>query len=85
VPPPGPPPLPPPPLELLRTSHILHLLLSIVTAGLWVFAWAFLAITNDNENRRRRKAHAAAVEAHRQAHWAWTMHVRDWEAQRYGH
>lgn len=33
-----------------KTSHILHLLLSIVTAGLWVIVWVIVAISNSMEN-----------------------------------
>lgn len=28
-----------------RANHILHLLLSIVTAGLWLIVWAFIVLT----------------------------------------
>lgn len=34
-----------------RTNHILHLILSIVTAGLWLFVWLAVAIIN-KEHRR---------------------------------
>ena len=29
-----------------RTSHLLHLVLSIFTGGLWVFIWALCTILN---------------------------------------
>ena len=35
-----------------RTMHILHLILSITTGGLWVIAWIIVAISNSNENRK---------------------------------
>jgi hypothetical protein len=34
-----------------RTNHLLHLLLSVLTAGLWVIMWALVAISNGSENR----------------------------------
>ena len=34
-----------------RTNHILHLILSIVTFGLWLIVWLIVALTN-KENRR---------------------------------
>lgn len=34
-----------------RTNHLLHLLLSVVTAGLWLIVWAILAMA---EGERRR-------------------------------
>ena len=35
-----------------KTSHILHLLLSIVTAGVWVIMWILVAISNASENSK---------------------------------
>lgn len=32
-----------------RTSHILHLLLSVVTAGLWLPVWVLVAVSNGME------------------------------------
>ena len=34
-----------------RTNHILHLLLSIVTAGLWLPIWIIVAIVNAFRNK----------------------------------
>ena len=36
--------------EKSQTNHILHLLLSVVTGGIWLLVW--LAITNKNQHRR---------------------------------
>ena len=46
--------------DLSRTgvNHILHLLLSIITGGVWVIVWVLVAITTPSEsgiNRRIRK------------------------------
>ena len=35
-----------------KTSHVLHLILSILTAGLWVFIWILCAVSNSIENAR---------------------------------
>lgn len=35
-----------------KTSHVLHLLLSIVTAGLWVVVWILVAVNNSIEGGR---------------------------------
>ena len=32
-----------------NTSHILHLILSIITAGLWVPAWILVALSNKSQ------------------------------------
>jgi hypothetical protein len=35
-----------------RINHVLHLILSIVTLGLWLFVWAILGIINANKQPR---------------------------------
>ena len=35
-----------------NTSHVLHLLLSVFTAGLWIIIWLIVAASNGSENRR---------------------------------
>lgn len=35
-----------------RTMHILHFLISLVTAGLWVFVWIIVALSNHLENKK---------------------------------
>lgn len=35
-----------------KTSHVLHLLLSIVTAGIWVLIWILVAVSNNSENNK---------------------------------
>ena len=32
--------------ERYKTNHILHLLLSVLTGGLWLLVWALIAIRN---------------------------------------
>jgi hypothetical protein len=34
-----------------RPNHILHLILSILTAGLWLIVWAIVAITGGEKRR----------------------------------
>lgn len=34
------------------TSHVLHLILSIVTVGFWVPVWVIVALSNSIENAR---------------------------------
>ena len=38
-----------------RTSHVLHLLLSLVSIGLWIPVWALVSLSNGIERRRIRK------------------------------
>jgi len=35
-----------------RTNHILHLLLSVVTGGVWLIVWFFVADSNRRHNRQ---------------------------------
>ncbi len=34
------------------TNHVLHLLLSIFTAGFWVIVWILVAVSNSSENAK---------------------------------
>jgi len=35
-----------------KTSHLLHLLLSILTAGIWIIVWLIVALSNSMENSK---------------------------------
>ncbi|GAB5449932.1 MAG: hypothetical protein Hals2KO_02600 [Halioglobus sp.] len=35
-----------------KTSHVLHLILSLLTAGIWVIVWVLVAANNGTENAR---------------------------------
>jgi hypothetical protein len=35
-----------------RTAHVLHLLLSVLSAGLWLLIWFFVAISHRNERNK---------------------------------
>ena len=39
-------------LERLRTGHVLHLLLSIITFGVWTPIWIIIALNNAIERGR---------------------------------
>lgn len=41
-------------LEMRRkkTSHIFHLIFSILTGGLWIVIWILCALSNSLENRK---------------------------------
>jgi len=34
-----------------KTNHVLHLLLSIITAGIWIIFWILVAASNGSENK----------------------------------
>lgn len=35
-----------------KTSHILHLILSVLTGGVWLVVWLLIGISNNNHNSR---------------------------------
>lgn len=35
-----------------KTSHVFHLLMSIITVGAWVIVWVLVAVNNGIENAR---------------------------------
>ena len=35
-----------------KTSHVLHLLLSVITGGLWLVIWALCSIANASQNSK---------------------------------
>jgi len=39
-----------------KTSHVLHLLVSLITMGLWIPIWLLVAISNNLENSRIDRA-----------------------------
>jgi len=42
-------------LEKYKTDHILHLLVSVLTIGLWLPAWLAIAIINAHERMKSYK------------------------------
>jgi len=42
-------------LEKYKTNHLFHLVLSVVTAGIWVPAWLVFTISNANERHKAEK------------------------------
>lgn len=39
-------------LARLRTSHVLHLLLSVITVGFWIPVWVIVAMSNAIERSK---------------------------------
>lgn len=42
-------------IQKYRTSHLLHLVLSIITAGFWVPVWLLVTISNANERQKAER------------------------------
>lgn len=41
-----------PHLQYKKTSHFLHLILTLLTGGFWIIIWAIIWATNSNHNSR---------------------------------
>ena len=39
-------------LEKAKTSHVLHLLLSIVTGGIWLIVWVVIGASNGSKRKK---------------------------------
>ncbi|HEF4758053.1 TPA: hypothetical protein SAN82_000437 [Pseudomonas putida] len=48
------------------TNHILHLLMCVVTCGLWVFVWGMTMRSNDWHNRKIDKQIKQILQSNRQ-------------------
>ena len=59
--------------DIRKTPNVLHLLLSIVTAGAWVLVWIGHAIANGIANGAERRSYERAMERYRQETLAWQL------------
>lgn len=39
-------------MKFHKTSHLLHLILTIATSGLWAIVWIYCALSNSQKNRQ---------------------------------
>lgn len=58
---PGGVPLAPVQPEIAHVNHLLHLVLSILTSGLWLIVWILLTINVKSENDRLQRRYRAAM------------------------
>lgn len=49
-----------------KTSHLLHLVLSVITAGFWLPVWLIVVISNNNENTKIDKKIATGKKVKRE-------------------
>ncbi|ABE67357.1 hypothetical protein PBI_CHE12_38 [Mycobacterium phage Che12] len=47
-----PPPAPQPTVLPVRTNHAMHLLLSVITCGMWLPVWIIVAMINSGRTRK---------------------------------
>lgn len=76
---PGPPPRRPAEPLYYRTTHVLHLLLTLVSFGLWAIVWLILASSNDRKTARLRREYREACARFDYDYWVWAQATRDYE------
>jgi hypothetical protein len=67
----GPPPLEPTRPNLEKVNHVLHGILSLLTWGMWLLVWAFIAICVSQNNGARMERYEREYEEWRHAYHAW--------------
>lgn len=58
--------MPPSEPSYVETNHILHLILTLITCGLWAPAWLGVYLVNANTNSGKYKHHQDELAAYRQ-------------------
>ena len=60
------PVMPPDPPSFIETNHILHLLLTFMTCGLWVFGWVAVHLGHEAGNRMMKERYEVNMAKYRQ-------------------
>jgi hypothetical protein len=68
---PGPPPRRPLEPAYVSTTHVLHLLLTFFTCGVWGLVWLVLALQHRSHNERARFEYGQALARWEHDMWAW--------------
>ncbi|MPZ66222.1 MAG: hypothetical protein GEU83_12135 [Pseudonocardiaceae bacterium] len=56
--------------EIIETQHLVHLLVAILTGGLWLIPWAIIGYSNHRTNQARRKDFAWRQYHYHQWYWS---------------
>jgi hypothetical protein len=65
-------PIPPAQPIYKSTSHTLHLILSILTVGVWpVFVWMSMSFITNSSNQCKRRRYQKEMAHYEQERWAW--------------
>jgi hypothetical protein len=67
----GPPPQPPREPRITQPTHVLHLLLSVFTVGLWLPIWALVALDASKTTRYEHERYEQEQVEYRAAYDAW--------------
>jgi hypothetical protein len=76
-----PPPREPRQPELKRTSHVLHLILALVTFGFWFFVWPLVHLTNQSNNAAEKRRYERSYEDYRRELGEWQTAQAQAQAQ----
>jgi uncharacterized membrane protein len=68
---PGPPPHRPIEPRYRSTTHLLHLILTILTFGFWAFVWVVVVLVVNGTNASKRAGHEQAMARYERELWAW--------------
>lgn len=56
----------------MRTNHVLHLILSLLTLGMWaMFVWPWLTILHSVGNGQKRRQYDEAMVRYNHDYWLW--------------
>lgn len=66
-----PPPIPPIAPTYKETSHILHLVLTLITCGLWALVWPLVHLVNVMNNKSKREHYEQRLNEYH--HYTWTQ------------
>lgn len=73
----GPPPVRPEPPRDEQPAHILHLLLSIITGGIWILVWVLIGVNTSANNRAQRDRYESDLADWRIAYDQWQRRYHD--------
>ena len=67
----GPPPIPPQPPRHHAPQHVVHLILSVLTAGFWLVIWGIAALNAQGANDQERKRYERELQEYATAYDEW--------------
>lgn len=68
---PTPPPVPPIAPVQTTMNHTLHLILTLVSCGLWGLVWIGLCVTHSVTQKALRARYVRALAEYTHSHWLW--------------
>lgn len=66
-----PPPIAPVAPTYSSCNHVLHLILSILTVGMWLFVWPLVYIAVTSNNKSKAKRYEEELKTYNRDYWQW--------------